>query len=58
MKTLSENESKIKQICKLFVSDKGVIYFTSPDGKKVNCDFDRGRCDSLILVVTRFTPAL
>ena len=51
MKTLSENESKIKQVCKLFVSDRGVIYFHRPDGKKVNCNFDRGRLGRVLYIL-------
>lgn len=52
MKTLSENEEKIKQVCKLSVSDRGVISFIRPDGKKVKCDFEqRGRIARVLYIL-------
>ena len=51
MKALSEKESKIKQICELSVSDRGVIYFYRPDGKKVNCNFERGRLGRVLYIL-------
>ena len=52
MKTLSENEGKIKQVCKLSVSDRGVISFIRPDGKKIKCDFEkRGRIARVLYIL-------
>ena len=52
MKTLSENEEKIKQVCKLSVSDRGVISFIRPDGKKIKCNFEkRGRIARVLYIL-------
>lgn len=52
MKTLSENEGKIKQVCKLSVSDRGVISFIRPDGKKIKCNFEkRGRIARVLYIL-------
>ena len=51
METLSTNEGKIKQVCKLHVDDKGNIYFMSPDGKKIRCDFERGRIGRVLYIL-------
>ena len=51
MEVLSNNEGKIKQVCKLHVDDKGKIFFISPDGKKIRCDFERGRLGRALYVL-------
>lgn len=52
MKTLSESEGKIKQVCKLSVSDSGIISFIRPDGKKIKCDFEkRGRIARVLYIL-------
>lgn len=39
---LLENAKKIQKICKLTVTDDGLITFRDPDGAKRKCDFGRG----------------
>ena len=51
METLSENDGKISQLCKLSVDVKGWISFISPDGKKIRCDFERGRLGRALYVL-------
>ena len=51
METLSNNEGKIKQICKLHVDDKGNISFISPDGKMTPCQFERGRIGRVLYIL-------
>lgn len=51
METLSDNDGKISQLCKLSVDVKGWISFISPDGKKIRCDFERGRLGRALYVL-------
>ena len=51
METLSNNERKITQLCKLSVDAKGRISFLSPDGKKIRCQFTRGRIGRVLYIL-------